>query len=43
MQKLEDKKRELREETEDLEKLAQKEARKDSKPEMKVTKGGKSA
>jgi hypothetical protein len=43
MQKLEDKKRELREETEDLEKLAQKEAQKDSKPEMKVTKGGKSA
>jgi hypothetical protein len=43
MQKLEDKKKELREETEDLEKLAQKEAQKDSKPEMKVTKGGKSA
>lgn len=43
MKNLEDKRRELRDETEDLEKLARREAEKAAKPELKVTKGGKSA
>jgi predicted nucleic acid-binding Zn-ribbon protein len=43
MQKLEDKRKAFQEETEDLEKLAQREAKKDAKTDLKVTKGGKSA